>query len=141
MGNNDCDEGSAQKPAQPSEFHPQAEATPGYWGGGGAQGFPSPELVLTARCQGEIPTDALSVRAMGVQPTQSQRTVVSAANIDSINLGSHKMITFSFAMAYQCHDVVFNNSIPRQSAQVTVESHIDREPAKKQKLSLFRKKS
>ena len=95
MGNNDCDEGSAQKPAQPSEFHPQAEATPGYWGGGGAQGFPSPELVLTARCQGEIPTDALSVRAMGVQPTQSQRTVVSAANIDSINLGSHKMITFS----------------------------------------------
>ena len=137
MGNNDCDEGSAQKPAQPSEFHPQAEATPGYWGGGGAQGFPSPELVLTARCQGEIPTDALSVRAMGVQPTQSQRTVVSAANIDSINLGSH----FSFAMAYQCHDVVFNNSSPRQSAQVTVESHIDREPAKKRKLSLFRKKS
>ena len=137
MGNNDCDEGSAQKPAQPSEFHPQAEATPGYWGGGGAQGFPSPELVLTARCQGEIPTDALSVRAMGVQPTQSQRTVVSAANIDSINLGSH----FSFAMAYQYHDVVFNNSSPRQSAQVTVESHIDREPAKKRKLSLFRKKS
>ena len=137
MGNNDCDEGSAQKPAQPSEFHPQAEATPGYWGGGGAQGFPSPELVLTARCQGEIPTDALSVRAMGVQPTQSQRTVVSAANIDSINLGSH----FSFAMAYQYHEVVFNNSIPRQSAQVTVESHIDREPAKKRKLSLFRKSS
>ena len=141
MGNNDCDEGSAQKPAQPSEFHPQAEATPSYWGGGGAQGFPSPELVLTARCQGEIPTDALSVRAMGVQPTQSQRTVVSAANIDSINLGSHKMITFSFAMAYQYHDVVFNNSSPRQLAQVTVESHIDREPAKKRKLSLFRKKS
>ena len=111
MGNNDCDEGSAQKPAQPSEFHPQAEATPGYWGGGGAQGFPSPELVLTARCQGEIPTDALSVRAMGVQPTQSQRTVVSAANIDSINLGSH----FSFAMAYQYHDVFL--TIPAQDSQ------------------------
>ena len=81
MGNNDCDEGSAQKPAQPSEFHPQAEATPGYWGGGGAQGFPSPELVLTARCQGEIPTDALSVRARGVQanPTETCEQPISVA--------------------------------------------------------------
>ena len=81
MGNNDCDEGSAQKPAQPSEFHPQAEATPGYWGGGGAQGFPSPELVLTGRCQGEIPTDALSVRARGVQanPTETCEQPISVA--------------------------------------------------------------
>ena len=78
-GNNDCVEESTQKPAQPPEFHPQAEATPGNLGGvggGGAQGFPSPELVLTAGCQGEIPTDALSVRARGVQPTQ--RTLVSS---------------------------------------------------------------
>ena len=108
------------------EFHPQAEATRGnlgswgvgWVGGWGAQGFPSPELVLTSLAVGAKvkfqPTRSVSGPWGSSQP-KSQRTVVSAANIDSINLGSHKMITFSFAMAYQYHDVFL--TIPAQDSQ------------------------
>ena len=73
--------GEPKSPRSAQSFTPQAEATPSYWGGGGAQGFPSPELVLTARCQGEIPTDALSVRARGVQanPTETCEQPISVA--------------------------------------------------------------
>ena len=130
-----------KSPRSPQSFTPKPKPRRAIGGEGALRGFPALNLSLQPDAKVKFqPTRSVSGPWGSSQP-KSQRTVVSAANIDSINLGSHKMITFSFAMAYQYHDVVFNNSIPRQSAQVTVESHIDREPAKKRKLSSFRKKS
>ena len=65
-----------KSPRSPRVSPPSRSHAGLFGGGGGAQGFPSPELVLTARCQGEIPTDAPTVRARGVQP--AQRTLVSS---------------------------------------------------------------
>ena len=126
-----------KSPRSPQSFPPKPKPRRAIGGEGALRGFPALNLSLQPDAKVKFqPTRSVSGPWGSSQP-KSQRTVVSAANIDSINLGSH----FSFAMAYQYHDVVFNNSSPRQSAQVTVESHIDREPAKKRKLSSFRKSS
>ena len=69
-GNNDCVEESTQKPAQTPEFHPQAEATPGYLGEGGVlRGFPALNLSLPPAAKVKFqPTRPLSGPGGSSQP-------------------------------------------------------------------------
>ena len=104
-----------KSPRSPQSFPPKPKPRRAIGGEGALRGFPALNLSLPPAAKVKFqPTRSVSGPWGSSQP-KSQRTVVSAANIDSINLGSHKMITFSFAMAYQYHDVFL--TIPAQDSQ------------------------